>query len=112
MLREIKYIIVKDKLSGKLKRFCSEWLHHSTIARDNGYSDSEVIEAGLFLDRRCYILECKDLKHIERRAGRYIGNCLNFYHDIRLANWLRGRELESQLYYSKKPIYKTLKEGD
>jgi hypothetical protein len=112
MLREIKYIIVKDKITGRARHFCSEFLHHETIARDNGYNSSDIIEAGLFLDRRCYILECQDIKHLERRAGHYIGNRLNDYHDLRLANWLRGRELESQLYYSKKPIYKTLKEGD
>jgi len=117
MLREIKYIIVKDKKTGRARRFCSEWLHHFTIARDNGYEPGDIIEAGLFLDRRCYILECQDLKHLERRAGWYIGNRLNDYQDIRLVNWLKGRELESSLYYSKKPIYqeaeyKTLKPGD
>lgn len=111
MLREIKYIIVKDKITGRARRYCSEWLHHDTIARDNGYNSSDIIEAGIFLDRRCYILECRDLKHIERRKNRYIGNCLNLYQDMRLANWLRGRELESFLYYSKKAI-KTLPEGD
>jgi hypothetical protein len=109
-MREIKYIIVKDKLSGKLKKYCSDYLHHETIARDNGYNSSDIIEAGLFLDRRCYILECQDYKHLERRKNHYIGNCLNLYQDLRLAYWLKGRELESQLYYNKKVI--GLREGD
>jgi hypothetical protein len=110
-MREIKYIIIKNKLSGKLRHFWSDCLHHETIARDNGYNSQDIIEAGLFLDRRCYILECQDYKHIERRKNYYIGNCLNIYQDLRLASWLKGRELESQLYYSKKAITE-LKPGD
>ena len=109
MLNEIKYIIVKNK-AGRLSHYKSDYLHHSIIARDNGYNESDIIEAGLFLDRRCYILECKSIHHIERRKNLYIGNRLNFYQDLKLAQWLKGRELESQLYYSKKPV--GLREGD
>jgi fructosamine-3-kinase len=111
MYNEKKYIIVKDKISNRLKHFKSEFLHHSTIARDNGYNSSDIIEAGLFLDKTFYILESINLKHILKHKSHYIGNRLNEYHDLRLENWLKSRELESQLYYSKKAI-KTLPEGD
>ena len=51
-----------------------------------------------------------EIKYIitKDKAGHYIGNRLNDYQDLRLTSWLRGRELESQLYYSKG----ILKEGD
>lgn len=102
--KEIKYIIVKDKI-GHLKHFKSDFLHHETIARDNGIDSRAVIECGLFLEGHLYILECESQEHLQRRAGRYIGNRLNYYHDLRLEAWLRARTLESNLYYSKKPIY-------
>jgi hypothetical protein len=108
MLKEIKYIIVKDK-QGFLRHYKSDWLHHETIARDNGYNSSDIIEAGLFLEGHLYILESQSQSHLKKRANNYIGNRLNVYQDLRLANWLRGRELESSLYYSKEAI---LKEGD
>jgi hypothetical protein len=103
--REIKYIIVRDKNSNRLHHFKSDWLHHYTIARDNGYDSDKILEAGLFLEGHKYILECLYLEHLKRRENFYIGNRLNFYQDLRLQAFLRGRELESELYYSKKPIY-------
>lgn len=109
MLNEIKYIIVKDKTRGFLRHYKSDYLHHQTIARDNGYNESNIIEAGLFLDKHLFILECINQSHILKHKRNYIGNCLNEYQDLRLTNWLRGRELESQVYY-KIPAY--LKEGD
>jgi hypothetical protein len=107
MIREIKYIIVKDK-QGILRHFKSNWLGHYTIARDNNYEPGEIIEQGIFLDSQLYILECISQEHLIKRPGHYIGNKLNFYQDIRLKQWLKGRELESQLYYNKGII----KEGD
>jgi len=107
-MREIKYIIVKDKLS-HFRHYKSEWQHHYNLARDKGYNEGDILEAGLFLEGQLYILECKDLKHLSHKAGHYIGNNLNYYQDLRLSQWLKGRELESQLYYKIKPI---LKEGD
>ncbi len=109
-MREIKYIIVKDK-AGRLKHFKSEFLHHNTIARDNGFNSSDILEAGLFLGGYLYILESISQEHIIKRAGHYIGNKLNDYQDLRLINWLKGRELESNLYYSKRPAGQ-LREGD
>lgn len=100
---ELKYIIVKTKL-GQLKHFKSEWCHHSTIARDKGFNSCDIVEAGLFLDKQLYIVECSNQKHLEKHRQQYIGNRLNFYHDLRLKSFLKGRELESQLYYSKKSI--------
>jgi hypothetical protein len=101
---EIKYIIVKDN-SGHLRHYTSDYLHHETIARDNGFDSRAVIECGMFLAGQLYILECISQEHLQRRAGNYIGNRLNEYHDIRLENWLKARTLEAGLYYSKKPIY-------
>ena len=107
--REIKYIIVRDKQNNRLHHFKSDWLSHYTIARDNGYSSSDILEAGLFVDKRLYILESIYLKHLEKKEIFYIGNRLNFYHDLRLINWLKGRELEAGYYYKLPAIYK---EGD
>jgi hypothetical protein len=107
-MSEIKFVILRDN-QGRLRHFKSDWKHHTTIAKDNGFDYSDVVEAGLFLDKRLYILESVYLEHLRRRAVNYIGNRLNDYQDIRLTAWLKGRTLESQLYYSKEPI---LKEGD
>lgn len=109
MLNEIKFIIIKDK-AGRLHHLKSEWLHHYTIARDNGYDTRQILEAGLFLDNQLYILECENLEHLKKHSREYIGNRLNFYHDLKLQKWLRGRELESQVYYKQKPV--GLREGD
>jgi len=107
---EKKFIIVKDK-TGKLRKFTSDYKHHYTIARDNGYERNDIIESGLFLDKTLYILESENEKHLLKHKDNYIGNRLNDYQDIRLINWLKSRELESSLYYSKQAI-KTLPEGD
>jgi len=115
-MRETKFIIIKDN-QNRLKHFKSDYLHHCTIARDKGYSESDIVESGLFLDGALFILECINQRHLVKKREHYIGNKLNDYQDLRLQSFLKGRELESQLYYSKKPIYidvenKTLKEGD
>lgn len=113
--REIKFIIVRDKTSGRLHHFKSEVLHHYELSRAVGYDSQDILEAGLFLEGQLYILESIYLKHLEKKQDFYIGNRLNFYHDLRLQAFLRGRELESSLYYSKKSISaedKTLGEGD
>ena len=102
---EKKFIITKDG-----KHFTSEWLHHITIARDNGYDIKDVVECGMFLDKDMFILECSDEKHIRKHPKRYIGNALNEYQDLRLVNWLKARELESMVYYGKKAV--GLREGD
>jgi hypothetical protein len=93
---EVKYIITKDG-----KHFKSEWLHHSTIARDNGYSEKDIVECGLFLDKQLFILECSNAKHVLKHKDRYVGNALNIYQDKRLTSWLKGRELDSKLTYCK-----------
>ena len=108
MLNEIKYIIVRDKLNNRLRHFKSDYLHHYTLARDNGFDSSDILEAGLFLEGDIYILECIYLDHLKKKENRFIGNRLNFYQDNRLKAWLKGRELESNLYYSKS----ILKDGD
>jgi hypothetical protein len=107
-MREIKYIIIRDK-AGRLHHFKSDYLHHYTLARDKGFNSSDIIEAGLFLEGHLYILESIYLEHLKKRAEHYIGNNLNGYQDIRLQSFLKGRELESFLYYSKDPIKR---EGD
>ena len=107
LMKEIKFIIVRNK-AGHLVHLKSDWLHHETIARDNGYSAKEILESGIFLDSSMFIVECVNQRHIERKKDMYVGNCA--YQDIRLNSWLKGRELESQLYFSKERV--GLREGD
>lgn len=107
MNNEYKYIIVKDK-AGRIHHYKSGVLHHSQLSRAKGYITSDIIEAGVVLDKHIYILECIDNKHLLKHSKNYIGNILKIYQDLRLITWLRGRELESGLYYSKG----ILKEGD
>jgi len=109
-MREIKYIIVRDRITGRLRHFKSDWLHHYTIARDNGFDSSEILEAGIVLDCKLFILECIILKHLERRKEKFILG--NEYQDIRLSKWLQRRELESQLYYNRAKAVYILPEGD
>ena len=109
--REIKFIIVRDKKNNRLHHFKSEILHHYELARASGYDSPDILVAGLFLQGHKYILESIFLDHLKKQENFYIGNRLNFYGDIKLANWLKARELESSLYYSKKAIF-GLPEGD
>lgn len=108
--REIKFIIVRDK-QGRIRHFKSPILHHYDIARKNGFESNDILEAGLFLEGQEYILECILLRHLEKKQDKFIGNLLNFGGDIKLNNWLRGRALETDLYYSIKPSRARL-EGD
>ena len=108
-MMEVKYIIVKNK-QGKWNHFKSDSLHHGTIARDNGYSEEDIFESGIFLDGQKIIMECQDKNHLRKRKENYVGDRLNYYQDMRLRQWLKGRELESSLYYSKRPV--GLREGD
>lgn len=108
-MAEVKYIIVKDKLN-RLRHLKSDWLHHLTIARDNGFTERDIVESGVFLDKEIFIVECTNKTHLYKRKERFVGNQLNMYQEQRLSSWLRGRELESQLYYSKNAV--GLREGD
>jgi hypothetical protein len=107
-MKEIKYIILRDKKTGHLRHFKSDYLHHYTIARDNGYNSEDILEAGIFLDKHIYILECIILSHLNRRKEKFVFSSI--YQDIRLNTWIKGRELESQVYY-KRPAG-ILPEGD
>jgi len=107
-MREVKYIIARDS-QGKLRHFKSEWKHHLQLALDNGITDTNaVLECGIFLDKKLFILECFNNMHLVRRKESYIGNRL--YQDERLSLWLQARELESAIYYNKKAV--GLREGD
>jgi len=103
--REIKFIIVRDKKNNRLHHFKSEILHHYELSRASGYDSPDILVAGLFLDGHKYILESIFLDHLKKQENFYIGNRLNFYGDKRLEQWLRARDLESGLYYSKKAIF-------
>jgi len=102
---ENKFIITKDG-----KHFKSDWLHHATIARDHGYDMKDVVECGMFLDKTMFIIECADNRHLSKHSRRFVGTALNEYNDLRIKSWLKGRELESMLYYGKQAI--GLREGD
>jgi hypothetical protein len=58
--------------------------------------DNDVIETGIIIDKTVFILECKDNNHALRRKSRFIG--CNEFNDLRLINWLKGRQLESIVY--------------
>jgi hypothetical protein len=94
---EVKFIITKDG-----KHFKSDWLHHQKIARDNGYSENEIIESGIIMDKQLFILECQDKKHVSKKKNNYLGR-LDYFQDLRL---MRAREVESRY------MYKTEREGD
>jgi len=108
-MTETKFIITKD-----LRHFKSDYLHHSQIARARGYTPDDILETGVIIDTKIFILETEP-EHLRKHLDRYIGNVLYSLNpncfDIKLKEWLRGRELESQLYYSKRPLG-ILKEGD
>ncbi len=100
-MREIKFIILRDN-NGRLRHFFSDWKHHTTIARDNGFDYSQVIEAGILLDGQVFILECLDSKHLHK-TNKFIGG--TDYQDIRLNTlardmFLKGREAESRYSYN------------
>ena len=109
--REIKFIIVRDKKNNRLHHFKSEILHHYELARASGYESPDILVAGLFLEGQKYILESIFIDHLKKQENFYIGNRLQFYGDKILENWLKARDLESGLYYSKKEIA-GLPEGD
>jgi hypothetical protein len=94
-MKEIKYIIAKKH--GRLYHKKSDWLNHDTIARDNGFDNyNQVIETGLLIEGRTVIIECKDIKHRQKRIDRT---------SIDKA-YLKARELKS--IYS----YGYIKQGD
>jgi hypothetical protein len=109
--KEIKYIIVRDRQTNKLRHFKDTFYHHCIIAQNNGYDSSEILEAGIFLFGRLHILESIYIKHLEKKQDFYVGNILYTGNTSKdLENFLKGRQLESQLYYSKQPV--GLREGD
>jgi len=96
-MREIKYIIARK--DGRLYHRKSNWLSHDTIARDNGFdSYSQVLETGLLLEGRVIILECKDVRHRQKRIDKTSID----------KQLLRARECESLYQYR----YTGLREGD
>jgi len=108
-MNEYKFIITKD-----LRHFKSDILHHYDIAINNGYDFTDILESGLFIEGQIFILESQNRKHLLKHKGIYLGNILQDSQSegevLRLlaSSWLRGRALESQLYYSKGII----REGD
>jgi hypothetical protein len=96
-MREVKYIIARKY--GRLYHRKSTWLSHDTIARDNGFdSYNQVIETGLLIEGRVVIIECRDIKHRQKRIDRT---------SIDKA-YLRARATESIYAYK----LSGLKEGD
>lgn len=96
-MREIKFIIALKY--GKIRHFKSTWLCHDTIARDNGIDAWQgILETGLIIQHRIIILECKDIKHRQKRIEKTSID----------KQLLRAREIESLYSYK----YAGLKEGD
>jgi len=91
MFNDKKFIIYRR--NGKLRAFrfpsCNS---HYNFARDNGLSESDVIETGLFVESHISVLECKNSLHLQKARGKSFN--LNEYHNLRQA-----REAESRYSY-------------
>lgn len=99
----IKFIIAKKQ--GKLKRFKSSWLYHSTIARDNNIDYwGEVIESGIIQDSKIILVTCKDKKHIIKAENKSIANKLN-------REYAKAREVNTLYDYNRR-LNPILREGD
>jgi len=103
-MTETKFIIVKDRVTGFLRHYKSDWLSHETIARDNDYDYREIIEAGIFIEGKLFIFDCIDSNHKDKKFNNLIDNRLNYYSN----SWIKAREAESLSMYK----YTGLKEGD
>lgn len=70
MNNEKKYIIAN--VHGKVKHLVfPSCLYHDTFARDNGIdTHSQVIETGLLIEGKSFIVTCKDRQHAQRREYR------------------------------------------
>lgn len=64
---EKKYIITYK--NNVLRHFIfPKSLFHEFFARDNGYDyQTQVIESGLLIDGKAFIITCKNQNHIQRR---------------------------------------------
>lgn len=102
---EKKFIITKDG-----KHFKSEELHHITIAENNGYKSEDIVERGIFLDNHLFIMECENQRHFNKKKIEEQYKLNVAYNTTMFRNWLKGRELESQLYCRRNII--GLREGD
>jgi hypothetical protein len=102
-MKEIKFIIAKK--NGRLLRFKSIWLYHTTIARDNNIDYyNEVIESGIIQDNKIILVTCKDKKHIIKAENKSIANKLN-------RDYLKIREASTRYDYNKR-LSPILREGD
>lgn len=96
----IKYIIaIKDN---KIKHYKSDYLSHNDIASDKGIIYyNQIIERGIIEDNQCYIIECDNTRHFDKKDYQnklYVRDFLNF----------KSREVESRYSYK----LSGLKEGD
>lgn len=103
-MKEIKFIILRDK-QGKLRHFKSDFLQHYTLARDNGFDSDKILESGIILEGRIFILDCIIQAHLSKTNKFILGNN---YQDIKLEVYNKSREAESRYLYQ----YAGLKEGD
>ena len=62
-MKELKFIIVLNK--GKLKHY-KDVSEHNIILKRNGYTQSQLIETGIIIDKHIYILECKNSLHSKK----------------------------------------------
>lgn len=89
MTREKKYIIAR-KYGRLIKLVFPYSLYHDTQARDNGIDVyNEVIETGVLIDGRAFIITCKDRAHAKRRE----------YRQSLPAQSLQARECQSRYLY-------------
>jgi len=104
-MKDLKFIIMKNG-----QKFKSDTMHHYQLARVKGFEPEDIIESGVILENKIFILDCLNKSHLNKKANNYVGNRIACGDEV-LIDWLRNRELESQLYYSKQSI-SILKDGD
>jgi len=109
-MRDIKFIITKDH-----KHFKSESQDHYIIAKHNGYEPSDIIEAGLVIDNKFYILECYEpshkakIEHFNSNLKAGIWQDVNKYsNELTAYRVLKARECENNIKYA----FAGLKQGD
>jgi hypothetical protein len=95
MFTEKKYLIAKKY--GKFIHLKFPYCYyHDFFARDNGISYNQIVEFGVLIDGKAFIITCKDRRHAERRA----------YRQSLPAQYLKARSAQS-LY-----LYGIQKDGD
>ena len=93
-MREIKFIITADK-----KHYKSDCEDHQIIAKRHGYNIKDIIETGIIIEHRLFVLECYNTEHRCKICNsKFILTEVNKYAE-ELQNWQKSREAQSRYMY-------------